>query len=153
MRAIYIYYYNILIACAPAHSLTPGSLSALALSQLPPSSLASPPPSGKARIHSSLLPSTVTLWCNDHRHPPAGPRGMSSTQAPVAVAPSDELASTFGVLLIGFIFSVVLYGLTFFRMLAYRLIHLPLPLMMLRDQKPTSTTPASPRTIWGRSAQ
>ena len=46
---------------------------------------------------------------------------MSSTQGTVAVATSDELASTFGVLLIGFIFSVVLYGLTFFRMFASRL--------------------------------
>ena len=33
----------------------------------------------------------------------------------MAVASSDELTRTFGVLLIGFIFSVVLYGLTFFR--------------------------------------
>ncbi|KAI1793283.1 hypothetical protein LXA43DRAFT_1092834 [Ganoderma leucocontextum] len=44
---------------------------------------------------------------------------MSSTQEPVAVATSDELGSTFGVLLIGFIFSVVLYGLTFFQTYIY----------------------------------
>ncbi|EJF63153.1 hypothetical protein DICSQDRAFT_102187 [Dichomitus squalens LYAD-421 SS1] len=35
------------------------------------------------------------------------------------LASSDELTSTFGVLLIGFIFSVVLYGLTFFQTYIY----------------------------------
>ncbi|PIL22376.1 hypothetical protein GSI_15064 [Ganoderma sinense ZZ0214-1] len=44
---------------------------------------------------------------------------MSSTQGTTAVVTSDELASTFGVLLIGFIFSVVLYGLTFFQTYIY----------------------------------
>ena len=37
------------------------------------------------------------------------------------MATSEELTSTFGVLLIGFIFAVVLYGLTFFRASAARI--------------------------------
>ena len=37
------------------------------------------------------------------------------------MATSEELTSTFGVLLIGFIFAVVLYGLTFFRAFAARI--------------------------------
>nr|VWP01046.1 Uncharacterized protein [Ganoderma boninense] len=44
---------------------------------------------------------------------------MSSTQGTPVVVTSDDLASTFGVLLIGFIFSVVLYGLTFFQTYIY----------------------------------
>ena len=65
----------------------------------------------------------------------------TSDAAPTMADPED-LTSTFGVLLIGFILAVVLYGLTFFRAFAARSQRLSLAHL---SQKPTSTTRASPR--------